>query len=95
MDRVCIHDSCTSITEGELRLIGELLVASYNARTGEQRMKQVKEENASGKHSAWLTQASALKYEAEKCRLLSCLYELAINRPSMEAFVDELANLIK
>ena len=87
-----------SLEEHELRLIGELIGASYNAHNRSQLSKQMEKDKDSGaleKHSAYLKKSMALKFEAETYRLLSCLYESTADRPAVSKFLDELVDLIK
>lgn len=83
-----------SLTEAEVKMVGELIIASYNAHVCEQRMKKIKSETALGKHSMYLKKAEALGYESEQHRLLSCLYESGSNRPEVIAFLDKVFDLI-
>lgn len=85
-----------SLKESEIKLLGELLVASYNAHAGKQLSKVLKAEgSALEKHSFCLKKAESLKHEAETYRLVGCLYESTADRPAVSNFLDELVDLIK
>lgn len=88
---------CEAVQDHELKLIGELLVATHNVHGYEQMAEQMKPD-ADGspldKHSVCLKRAEALAYKAEQYRLLSGLYESTANRPKVSAFIDELVELL-
>lgn len=94
MKNTSIYIGGASINEAELRLLGELLVASYNAHKYKKMMKNISTDNPLGKHSAYLKKWESLKQEAEQYRLLSCLYESTANRPDITEFLDEVFNLL-
>lgn len=95
MKSTSVYIGGISVKEDEIKMVGELLIASYNAHKYDQLTKKVKQDGALGKHSAYLKKAKALEYEAEQHRLLSALYESSADRPDMTVFLDEVFDLLK
>lgn len=97
MKNTSIYIGGDSIKESELRLLGELLVASYNSHVYEKMVDKTVKSDSSAlyKHSAYIRKAEALRQEAEQHRLLSCLYESGADRPHIIKFLDEVFDLLK
>jgi hypothetical protein len=97
MRNTSVYIGGASLKEAELRLIGELIVASYNAQVYDKMVdKKIKSDSSPlYKHSAYIRKAEALKCEAEQHRLLSCLYESTADRADIVKFLDEVFDLLK
>jgi hypothetical protein len=95
MNNTSVFIGGASLTEAEVKMVGELLVASYNSHKCEQMMKKISTDSPLGKHSAYLKKAEALRYEAEQHRLLSCLYESTADRAEVIEFLNNVFDLLK